>query len=71
MDVSIKNFDVAMKVKTNGIELEVSDPNGAHRGDLVITKARLIWCSGRTHRENGQYISWNDFIAYMNSIPKV
>ena len=68
MDVSIKNFDVAMKVKNNGIELEIDDPNGDHRGDLVITKTSLIWCKGKTNPKNGKKVSWNDFIAYMDTL---
>ena len=31
MDVSIKQFDVAMNIKTKGIELEVRTPNGETR----------------------------------------
>jgi len=68
VDVSIKSFDVAMNVKTKGIELEVHNPNGSHRGDLVITKAKLIWCEGRITRPNGQAISWDKFIEYMNTL---
>ncbi|MGH9535400.1 MAG: hypothetical protein ACRD2E_11130 [Terriglobales bacterium] len=69
MDVTIKSFEVEMALKNNGIELEVSDPHGDHRGDLILSKARLEWCEGRTRRGNGKPISWNDFIAYMNARP--
>ena len=47
MKVSIKDFDVAMDVKNNGIELEVADNEGKHLGDLFVTKTQLIWCKGR------------------------
>lgn len=67
MNVSIKDFDVAMEVKNNGIELDVADTKGVHIGDLVVTKAKLIWCKGKTSRNNGKEISWADFIAYMES----
>jgi hypothetical protein len=67
--VSIKDFDVAMEVKNNGIELDVADPQGNHIGDLIVTRTRLIWCPGRTTRPNGKQIEWDDFIAYMNSRP--
>src|SRR5579863_1406510 len=66
MDVSIKTFDVDMKIKNNGIELDVSDPDGTHLGDLVVTKTRLIWCKGKKKRKNGKQVDWNDFIAYMD-----
>ena len=67
MNVSIKNFDVAMEVKNKGIEFDVADTQGAHIGDLVVTKAKLIWCKGKTGRKNGSEITWSDFIAYMES----
>lgn len=67
MNVSIKEFDVAMEVKNKGIELDVADPQGTHIGDLVVTKTKLIWCKGKTGRKNGKEIAWNDFIAYMES----
>jgi len=72
MNVGIKEFDVDMLLKNKGIELAIyATDNTTHLGDLVITKTKLIWCKGRIKRANGQYISWNDFIAYMDSIPKV
>jgi hypothetical protein len=68
VNVSIKDFDVAMEVKNNGIELDVKDTKGGHLGDLVITRAKLIWCKGRTGRKNGKEVKWNDFITYMESL---
>ena len=65
MNVSIKTFDVAMDVKNNGIELDVSDPQGNHLGDLVVTKTKLIWCKGKKGRANGEEMTWENFIAYM------
>ena len=68
VQVSIKSFDVGMQVKNNGIEFEVYSPNGEdHLGDLVLTKTRLIWCEGRTTRENGIEVNWNQFIRWMNA----
>lgn len=66
MDVNIKHFNVEMKIKNKGIELEVYNPNGEFRGDLVITKSRLIWCEGKTKPENGIPVRWNKFIEWMN-----
>lgn len=66
MIVSIKEFDVDMAVRNKGIELDVSGNDG-HKGDLVITKTQLIWCKGKTQRDNGIAISWNDFIEYMEN----
>ncbi|KGF67984.1 hypothetical protein LL06_19125 [Hoeflea sp. BAL378] len=67
MEVNIKKFDVLMSVKNKGVELEVYNPNGDFRGDLVITKTKLIWCEGKTKRENGVEVTWNDFIDWMNA----
>jgi hypothetical protein len=65
--VFIKEFDVEMELKNKGVELDVADPQGNHIGDLIVTKTRLIWCQGQTHRQNGKECSWSDFIAYMNN----
>lgn len=67
MDVKIKDFDVRMEIRNNGIELEVKRPNnGDHLGDLVLTKTQVIWCEGRTRRENGISVTWDQFIRMMN-----
>ena len=67
MDVSVKSFDVEMQIKNLGIEFEVRDTNGNHLGDLILSRARLEWCEGRTHRNNGKQISWEDFRELMNA----
>lgn len=66
MQVSIKGFDVEMKIKNKGIELDVYKGD-THLGDLVITKSELIWCKGRTKRENGEKITWTRFIEFMEN----
>jgi hypothetical protein len=69
MDVSIKSFDVAMDVKTNGVEFGIREPNGGDRlGDLFITKAHLIWCKGKTQRAQGIKIKWTDFVEMVNAV---
>ena len=67
MNVSIKDFNVAMELKNNGMELDVYDNAGKHLGDLVITKTRLVWCPGKTSVKNGHAISWAEFIDYMET----
>jgi hypothetical protein len=66
--VSIKSFDVDMEVKNSGVEFAVSDSDGAHKGDLYVTKKWLIWCPGKTLRENGKKIKWSEFAEYMESL---
>lgn len=68
MKVSVKDLQVSMEVKNNGIELDISDNNEVHLGDLFVTKKYLIWCSGKTQRENGKKIKWENFIAYMQRL---
>lgn len=68
MNVSIKEFNVAMELKNKGIELDVYDNAGNHLGDLVVTKTKLVWCPGKTKPENGHSISWADFIAHMTTL---
>lgn len=62
MKVNIKDFNVAMEIKNNGIELEVRETDGSHLGDLVVTKTQVIWCPGRTTRTNGHTVTWKKFI---------
>ena len=68
MDVSIKSFGTGLPIRTTGIEIDVAKPNGKGRlGDLIVTKTGLIWCKGRTTRENGEFVSWTDFVKWMES----
>ncbi len=68
MQVTIKSLNVDVELKNRGIELEIRNPQGEFFGDLVVTKTQLIWCKGRTKRENGKTISWAAFQTYMNSL---
>jgi len=67
MKVSVKDFQVSMELGNNGIELDVYDNQGAHKGDLRIGKATIEWCQGRVHRGNGKKKSWDQLIAFFNS----
>ena len=70
MRVSIKDLSVIMEIKNRGIELEVRDGLGSHLGDLILSKAGLIWCTGRTTRKNGVKRSWSQFIDWMKGEEK-
>ena len=64
MQVWIKSLEVEMQVKQKGIELEVRTKDGADlHGDCYATKTGLVWCQGRTKKENGVKVKWEDFIA--------
>ena len=64
MKVSIKSLGLPMEIKNTGVEFEVYDNNNVFRGDCFVTKANLIWCKGKTKRDNGKKISWKKFIAW-------
>jgi hypothetical protein len=68
MKVSIKDLSVDMEIKNNGVELDVYSADGSkHLGDLFVTKSGLIWCHGKTGRDNGVKVSWDKFIEWMES----
>lgn len=68
MQVVIKKLDIEMEVKKNGIEFEVRKSDGTSQiGDAYLTSSGLIWCEGRTQRENGVKISWEQFAQIMRS----
>ncbi len=69
MRISIKEFNVDMEIKTAGVELDVRDTDGSHFGDLIVTKTQVIWCRGRTTRENGKSLTWDRFIRTMEAAP--
>lgn len=66
MEVNIKKLDIAMQVKTSGVEFDVYDGE-EFLGDLIITKASVIWCKGKTSREKGVKVKWKRFIDIMSS----
>jgi len=72
MKVTIKSFDVAMEVKQKGVELEVKSPDGTQfHGDCFVTMTGLIWCRGRTKKENGTKISWDQLMEICGTEEKL
>jgi hypothetical protein len=69
MKVTVKELSAEIELKNRGIELEVRDPTGKFVGDLVVTKAGLVWCQGKTSRERGHKMSWKDFIRMAGAKP--
>ena len=68
MKVFIKNFDVEMQVKQNGIELEVRSADGVTQlGDCFATMTGLVWCKGKTTKPKGVKLKWEDFALLCSS----
>ena len=68
MKVWITELNAEQELKNNGMQLDVYSPDGENRlGDLTVTKTKLIWCAGKTHKKNGKEISWSDFIEWMDA----
>ena len=67
MNVSIKDFQVDMQLKNNGIELEVRSPQHQHLGDLCIGRGTIEWCAGKTNRGNGIRKNWNQLIEFFEN----
>ena len=55
----IKDLSVDLPLKNNGVEIQISD-DGKQFGDIYVTKTGVIWCRGKTHRENGVKFSFAD-----------
>lgn len=68
MKVFIKNFDVEMQVKQNGIELEVRSADGVTQlGDCFATMTGLVWCKGKTTKPKGIKLKWEDLALLCSS----
>ncbi len=68
MKVAIKTLSVQMDIKNNGVEFAISETKNKkdkHLGDLYVTRANLIWCEGKTTKDNGKKVSWEKFRAWM------
>lgn len=67
MKVGIKNLSVEMEVKNSGVEFDVYDNQDKFQGDMIVTKSGIVWCKGKTKKENGVKVSWDEFIKWMES----
>lgn len=71
MKVVIKSFDVAMEVKQKGVELAVRSPDGSvFHGDCFVTMTGLVWCHGKTSKQNGVKLTWEELMEIAGSDEK-
>jgi hypothetical protein len=64
VQVQVKDFSVTMELGNKGIELQIKDNNGNHLGDLIIGKAKVTWCRGRTRAAQGIQKTWQEVINF-------
>ncbi len=63
MKVKIKEWGINPEIMTKGMELEIRTPDGKTQiGDIFITKSSLIWCEGKTTKNNGIKVTWDKLI---------
>lgn len=55
----IKNLTVDLPLKNNGVEIQI-DEGGRQFGDIYVSKTGIVWCEGKTHRENGIKFSFDE-----------
>ncbi len=68
MAVEIKSLGLPIPIKTVGVEFEIrTTDNKEQLGDLYITGSKIIWCKGRTSKENGVSLSWDKFIKLVEA----
>lgn len=65
MQVKVKDLSAEIELKNKGMELEIRDNDGIFLGDLVITRASIIWCEGKTGRDRGIKVSMTKFLDMM------
>ena len=66
MKLNIKEITVKkLEVGASGTEFEVRDTKDKHLGDFHVTKANLVWCKGKTKKENGVKMTWKKFMDIM------
>jgi hypothetical protein len=56
--VHIKATTIELKIKTNGLELQIDEKGGGQFGDIFVTKTGIIWCKGKTTRPKGVKIDY-------------
>ena len=66
MQLKIKDLAIDMAVKRRGLEVEVRySSNGEHLGDVYVQPTGLIWCHGKTPRNSGTFVTWEEFAKMM------
>ena len=66
MNVWITELNAEQQLKNKGMQLDVYSSDGGTRlGDLTVTKSKLVWCTGKTHKKNGFEATWQEFIGWM------
>ncbi len=64
--LGVETENRGIEVKNKGIEINIRGVStDKQTGNLIIRKSGLEWCRGQTRSGNGERISWDEFIDYM------
>lgn len=67
MKVSISQLEVSMELGNNGVTFAVYSNDGKeYLGKLIVGKAGVTWCKGRTQPQNGIKLTWEKLIDVFN-----
>jgi hypothetical protein len=69
--VHIKATTIELRVKTNGLELQINEKDGKQFGDVYVTKTGLKWAKGRTQRKNAITIDYETLDAICRNLSEV
>ncbi len=58
-----------MPLRNNGITLKVYSNADEYLGKLFVGKAKIVWCDGRTRKENGKETGWEALIEHFRNLP--
>jgi hypothetical protein len=68
MEVRVKALEIELQVKQKGIEMEVRSKGGKEwLGNFYATLTGLVWCKGKTKKETGVWVTWEDFMEICTS----
>ena len=67
MQVSIKDMQIEMDVKNNGVELEVRDNDGTFRGGCLCDQDGPNLVRRQDAKQKSKQVAWDEFINWMNS----
>jgi hypothetical protein len=69
MKVAIENVP-EIPIANNGVMIRIRDEDGKNIGKLWFGQATIRWAPGSVPEKNARRLDVQDFIAYLDSLPK-